>query len=69
MNIVITYLAFGHSFSIIPCICNIFKALLHCNESIYFVRFGKTVKINHFIGATKPWLVNFGNNGEPQIGQ
>lgn len=33
-----------------------------------YKKFGKTVKIVHFIGATKPWLVNFGNNGQPQIG-
>ena len=67
MNIVFTYLASDHLFLLL--LAYTFKALLHCNESFYFVRFGKTVKIVHFIGATKPWLVNFGNNGEPQIGQ
>jgi len=33
-----------------------------------YKKFGKNVKIVHFIGATKPWLVNFDNKGEPQIG-
>ena len=33
-----------------------------------FYRFGKNVKIVHFIGATKPWLIHFDGKGEPQIG-
>nr|ALS04394.1 glycogenin-1 [Acartia pacifica] len=33
-----------------------------------YKKFGQNVKIVHFIGATKPWLVSFDANGEPQIG-
>lgn len=34
-----------------------------------YKKFHKEVKIVHFIGATKPWLVHFDALGEPQIGQ
>jgi len=33
-----------------------------------FKQFGKQVKIVHFIGSMKPWLICFNNSGEPQIG-
>jgi len=33
-----------------------------------YKKFGQDVKIVHFIGATKPWLVNFDHKGEPLIG-
>lgn len=32
-------------------------------------RFGHSVKIVHFIGATKPWHVQFDAQGKPIIGQ
>jgi len=31
-------------------------------------KFGKNVKIVHFIGATKPWCIHFDDKGEPQMG-
>ena len=31
--------------------------------------FGQNVKIVHFIGATKPWLVNFDEAGKARIGR
>jgi len=34
-----------------------------------YKKFGKDVKIVHFIGATKPWLVNFNHQGEPLLGR
>jgi glycogenin glucosyltransferase len=33
-----------------------------------YKRFGQNVKIIHFIGATKPWLVAFDSQGEPLVG-
>jgi len=33
-----------------------------------FKQFGSQVKIVHFIGETKPWLIHFDHQGEPQIG-
>ena len=30
-----------------------------------FYRFGKNVKIVHFIGASKPWKCSFDRNGDP----
>lgn len=33
-----------------------------------YTKFGKNVKIIHFIGATKPWLIHFDGRGEPHIG-
>jgi len=33
-----------------------------------YKKFGQNVRIVHFIGATKPWLVNFDNKGEALIG-
>jgi len=34
-----------------------------------FKKFGSQVKIVHFIGETKPWLVHFDNKGEPKVGE
>ncbi|XP_023334235.1 glycogenin-1 isoform X2 [Eurytemora carolleeae] len=33
-----------------------------------YKKFGQNVKIIHFIGATKPWLVGFDSRGEPLVG-
>jgi len=33
-----------------------------------YQRFGGQVRIVHFIGATKPWLLNFDHRGEPIVG-
>jgi glycogenin glucosyltransferase len=33
-----------------------------------YKRFGPDVKIIHFIGASKPWLVQFDNKGQPVVG-
>merc|ERR1711915_725873 len=33
-----------------------------------YKQFGKQVKIVHFIGSMKPWLICFNDSGEPQIG-
>jgi len=34
-----------------------------------YKKFGGNVKVVHFIGATKPWLVSFDNQGEANIGR
>ena len=34
----------------------------------YVCRFGKNVKIVHFIGAGKPWKTCFDGSGEPILG-
>ena len=41
----------------------------HNDETKFLLRFGQNVKIIHFIGATKPWLVGFDSRGEPLVGK
>ena len=40
-------------------------SLFSWGKSIWISRFGKNVKIVHFIGASKPWKCSFDRNGDP----
>ena len=39
--------------------------MLSLKRFFVFDRFGKNVKIVHFIGASKPWKCSFDRNGDP----
>jgi len=51
----------------LPFIYNLVSTATYSYKPAY-VKNAHQVKIVHFIGATKPWLMQFNNLGEPQIG-